>query len=446
MKLPSPKNIVPYLALAEARLVWVLFVVSLGVLAAIFFFLPPALFLAVAALTLGIVAAMFFLIARIVRMRTASAYEHMTLESIVASIPDGVLAYDEDFVLRSMNHAAEEVFGVVRQEIVGKRITPELARSPHFRLLAQIMFPSLAASMRPVSEDEKRQVVDVVTSAPERRVRVTTIKLTNKGLLRGFVKLVQDTSREAEISSAKNEFIAVAAHNLRTPLNGLKWMLETISRESALSEDGKRMIENGLRASDRMIGIINEFLLISQMEEGRYGYSFSPLVLNTFMESLLSEFSVSVERAGIRMQYAKPDAPITINGDVEKLSIAISNLIDNAVLYNVENGEVSISVRRVPAGGTGKDVAEIRIHDTGIGISSEQIPRLFTKFFRTENGVRARPDGTGLGLYIAKNIIEKHKGEIRIESELNRGATAIVTLPILEVEPASQAGGPVRLQ
>ena len=111
--------------------------------------------------------------------------------------------------------------------------------------------------------------------------------------------------------------------------------------------------------------------------------------------------------------------------DPQKLGVAISNLIDNAVKYNVQNGEVIIGIERLKD----KPYVQISVKDTGLGISPEAMSNLFTKFFRAENAVKSVPDGIGLGLYIAKNIIQRHGGEIRAESQVNRGTTFYFTLP-----------------
>ena len=123
--------------------------------------------------------------------------------------------------------------------------------------------------------------------------------------------------------------------------------------------------------------------------------------------------------------FEKPDQPIIVTFDEQKLGIAISNLIDNALKYNVPKGSVTVNLRLV----LNQPYAEVSIKDTGVGIPPEDIKKLFTKFFRAENVMQFETEGSGLGLFVVKNIIERHGGKIWVESELNRGTTFHFTLP-----------------
>ena len=137
--------------------------------------------------------------------------------------------------------------------------------------------------------------------------------------------------------------------------------------------------------------------------------------------------STSILPAWTKVRFAPPaDGPYEVTVDIQKLGISVSNLIDNAIRYNVPNGEVIITIERQSP----KKMALVTVRDMGVGMSPEVLERLFTKFFRAENVKKFRPDGSGLGLYIAKNIIAAHGGEIWAQSELGKGSVFYFTLPL----------------
>jgi signal transduction histidine kinase len=162
------------------------------------------------------------------------------------------------------------------------------------------------------------------------------------------------------------------------------------------------------------------------MEEGREGYSFETTDIVAFVGKVLADVLPSAQKAGIKIYFDRPTATLPqIMIDSKRLSIAIVNLLENAIRYNVANGEVVVRVAQVPD----KPFIEISIRDTGIGIPADAIPNLFKKFYRASNAVASQTEGSGLGLYMARGIVNAHGGELWAESELNRGTIMHVTLP-----------------
>jgi signal transduction histidine kinase len=162
------------------------------------------------------------------------------------------------------------------------------------------------------------------------------------------------------------------------------------------------------------------------MEEGHFGYDFQDTEIISFIDGIVQESQSLAKEYGIKIYFRRPEEPsIAISIDQTKLSMVFANLIDNAVKYNVGNGEVIIGLERVP----GEPYVRISVKDTGVGIPADQMDKLFTKFFRAENVIRKYTEGSGLGLYIAQNIIKRHGRQIWAESEINRGTTFYFTLP-----------------
>ena len=171
---------------------------------------------------------------------------------------------------------------------------------------------------------------------------------------------------------------------------------------------------------------------MSKIEEGKFDYTFEDTNLIEFIQTVLNNFKPIAEQYGVNIYFQKPEKPIQVQLDPQKMSIALSNLIDNAIKYNSENGKVTISVEKIEK----EPYLKIKIEDTGVGIPPQEINKLFKKFYRGSNVIQLQPDGSGLGLYVTKNIIQRHGGQIGVESVIDRGSTFYFTLP-LKLEPKS---------
>ncbi len=416
-----------YALLPEMRLFWFLLPFLIILLIINIFYLPEVwVFVSlVFFLILGIIILINSL--RLARSNQEIKIERNELKSIIFNLRDGVIAYDPNFKILIFNRAAEEIFNIPAQEIIGQYFSPERAREPRFKLISQAIFPSLAPVVIRRSEaGVYPQIVDLSFDEPKIELRVATDKIIDpRGQLLGFFKLVHDRTREINLMRAKTEFITVASHQLRTPLTGIHWALESLAKE--ISDEGqKELVNTSLEAAAKLLKTVNDLLDVSKIEEGRFGYQFENVNIINFIEDIIKEMESLANQAGIKIYFQKPaDASIVVSIDNQKLGMVFSILLDNAIKYNVKNGEVVVAVGRI----SNQPYIQISIKDTGLGIPQDQLDKLFTKFFRAANVVKSSPEGTGLGLYIAKNIIKCHGGEIWVESELNRGSTFYFTLP-----------------
>lgn len=249
---------------------------------------------------------------------------------------------------------------------------------------------------------------------------------TAKILIRRDLELTRANDRLRDLDVMKSEFVSVAAHQLRTPLTGIKWAYYSLlDKDTGELAQGKRnIVEEGLRATERMIDLVNSLLNVARIEEGRFGLSFKIQSFTSFLQKLSMPFAQLAKDKGIVLVVDVPlDDPLLMNFDEDKLSMAIENLLDNAVKYTLPGGTVTVR-----AALHGKNIT-LDIVDTGIGILPDQLPRIFTKFFRGDNAVRLQTAGTGLGLYVTKNIVEGHRGDIEVKSEEGKGTTFSLTLP-----------------
>ncbi|MFA6494769.1 MAG: ATP-binding protein [Candidatus Paceibacterota bacterium] len=349
------------------------------------------------------------------------------MESVISYIGTGVLAYNTNFSVLIFNQAAAEIFGVREEEIVGQVLSTTMVSNPQFKALAQVVFTSLAPSVVQQSDEGVYpSVVDIVFENPHLELRVVTNRIFDAaGQLVGFVKMITNRTREAELLRAKSEFISIAAHQLRTPLTAVTWALEALEKET-VTQSQKELIDTGYVASKLMLKTVNDLLDVSKMEEGRFGYQFADVSIVDFLSTVLADAQVVAGQYGVTLYFQRPAKPVPpVFIDQQKMSMALFNLLDNAIKYNVVNGEVTIGVHNEDD----RPFIKITIQDTGIGIPKDQTEKLFTKFFRGDNAMKVAPNGTGLGLYITKNIIVRHGGSIVVESELNRGTTFSIELP-----------------
>lgn len=363
---------------------------------------------------------------RIARLNSEIKLERNELGSIVANLFDGIAAYDQNFKVVMMNRAAEQMMRVPAGEVVGKQITPDLAKDPRFTVFAQVLYPSIApVVVRRTEGGVYPQIVDMIFANPSTEFRITTDRIVDpNGVVLGFVKIIHDRTREVAMLKSKSEFIEVAAHQLRTPLTAMNWIFESLAKE-AMTDGQKEMVDMGVVAAGNILKTVNDLLDVSQIEEGKYGYDFQEMDISEFADKVLTEMMTYAKEMGIKVYLKKLESPALVSIDPQKLSIVLSNIVSNAIKYNIENGEVIVEIKKLED----KPFVEISVKDTGIGIPTDEMHKLFTKFFRADNAQKTVADGTGLGLYITRNIVRRHGGDIWAESQLGRGSIFHVTIP-----------------
>ncbi|OGZ97070.1 MAG: hypothetical protein A2679_03835 [Candidatus Sungbacteria bacterium RIFCSPHIGHO2_01_FULL_54_26] len=266
--------------------------------------------------------------------------------------------------------------------------------------------------------------------AANARLRDLLLELESVGkmLVRRDLELSRANARLEELDVIKSEFVSIAAHQLRTPLTGVRWSYQTIlDRDGAsLTPEQRRLLTSGLGATLRMIDLVNDLLSVARIEEGRFGIRLRTQSITPLLEQFITRYAMLGKEKGISFALELPkDKPLPdLVFDEERIAMVLDNFLDNALKYTEPGG--TVVMRAI------EDHARIAVsvQDSGIGITPSQLHRVFTKFFRADNAIRLHTSGTGLGLYVAKNIIEKHDGAIDVKSEEGKGTIFSFTLPI----------------
>jgi two-component system, OmpR family, sensor histidine kinase VicK len=386
-----------------------------------------------------------FVLVTISIYRAASAdrdtkIERNELKSILASLDDGIIVYDENFYAVFFNPAAERIFKMPGKNVIGHKFAPQDVERAGWKTLIQVIFPALAPRVvTRTKEGEYPQVLDVSFADPQLEFRITTAPVADEsGRTIAFMKIVRDRTAQMAAMRSRSEFVTIASHQLRGPVTDITWALDSLARATELSDPDKLVVQNAAAAGRGLLRRIEDLLNISKMEEGQFGYEFQDADIVEFLSKILADILPAARTAGIKIYFDRPQNTVPhVNIDPKRLSLAMVNILENAIRYNVENGEVIVKVDVLP----GKPFVEVSVKDTGIGIPAEAIEKIFTKFYRADNALKAQTEGSGLGLYIVKTIVNAHGGEIWVESELNRGTTVHFTLPTdLNLIPRHELG------
>jgi signal transduction histidine kinase len=245
-----------------------------------------------------------------------------------------------------------------------------------------------------------------------------------KLLIRRDLALSKANEKLQALDEAKSEFISVAAHQLRTPLSAIKWILHMLVNNEFKSDDERaQFTEKALVSTDRMIGLVNDLLEVDHIQSGKDQFVFTKCEINPIIESIVSEFKAIADEKHVEIRTDIAQGP-KIFADTVKIRALLQNLIENGIKYTPSNGSIRIVTNYEDS------FIKVAVSDTGIGIPESQKSQIFSKFFRADNAMRQETVGSGLGLFIAKQVAERHGGKLWFESKMGEGTSFFVTLPI----------------
>lgn len=239
--------------------------------------------------------------------------------------------------------------------------------------------------------------------------------------------IIHTIQKVTEVSRLKTEFISVASHQLRTPLSGIRWYLELLlekSRQEEQSEEVKEYITTLLQTNQRMIKLVNSLLDVSRIEQGRLKIEPQKIPFQQLYQEIIKIHQQEAKAKGIHLITGPIPPDVYIFGDPRLLEQVLENLISNSIKYTPSGGTVKIDFVLK------KSNIQTCVADTGVGIPPAEQKRIFQRFFRANNVLKMQSTGTGLGLYIAKAIVEAHKGKIWFKSKEGQGTVFYFTLPL----------------
>lgn len=228
------------------------------------------------------------------------------------------------------------------------------------------------------------------------------------------------------LDEAKDEFISMASHQLRTPLTSIKGYISMMLEGDvgSVTPQQKHVLQEAFIGSERMVRLIGDFLNVSRLQTGKFIIEKRPTDIAKLIDDELESLEPNAKARGLKFKYSSPKKVPILNLDENKIQQVIMNFADNAIFYSEENSVIKVALK------VSKDWIEYTVVDTGIGVPAEEQSGLFKKFFRATNARKQRPDGTGVGLFLAKKVIDAHDGEIIFESKEGKGSTFGFRLPI----------------
>jgi len=335
------------------------------------------------------------------------------LETLLANLDDGVIVIAADRSVRMMNREAGKIFDASETMVAG-RPYPQVIRHPH----ALAFIDGWVKGEQPKSRD-----VSIATRQGSRTVRCsgTTVRYLGESSADVLLTL-RDVTEERRLSQVKSEFVSNASHELRTPLTNIRGYLEAIQdgvREGTPLDPTFLAVAHANTL--RMERLIDDLLELSRAESGGVPLDREEIPIPTFLSRVAELHRPSAERAGKMVVVVSSEG--TLRADVRKLTLAVSNLVDNAIKYGKEGGRVTVSGKIDSSGCT------VEVEDDGPGIPPEDLPRIFERFYRVDKGRSRELGGTGLGLSIVKHIVESHEGTLHAESRLGVGTRFVIRIP-----------------
>ncbi len=360
-------------------------------------------------------------------VETQRELEKSKAEAILSNIGEGLVAVDNNRKVMVMNHIAEELLGWKAKELIGKDISQTLRLEDGEGNIVPLQNrPTyLAISTGKVQQTNYFFVRKNKTKFPI-AITGTPVKLGKEVI--GAVNIFRDVTRELEIDRAKSEFVSLASHQLRTPLGISKWYLEAIQEEHLLDKAPdtlKHYIDEVYKNNERLLTLVRDLLSVSRIDQGKIDYEKELINVEEELSSITKEMSFMAKAAHIdlKIEFLKKISPFLI--DRIKFREVVENFISNGIKYNDPHGKVKITVDKV------RDNLHLSIKDNGIGISHLDLKSLFTKFFRSKAATIKNPEGTGLGLYVAKSYIDSWGGSVTVQSTESKGTEFLINVPLI---------------
>ena len=332
------------------------------------------------------------------------------LASILDNMADGVLLADNDGNIILTNDAARNLLNIVEKDINGRPLI-EVVREFEFN---ELLDACLKTGQERISQFE--------SSISNRFLRVIAIPfiVEKPG---GALLLIQDLTEVRSLQTMRREMVGNISHEFRTPLAGIKAMVETLQNIAADDKEATRDFLSRIEIEvDRMTQLVAELTELSRIETGKAELDLEPIELNELVEEAIVQLKPQVERQKLTLEMVMAKYMPVITVDKERLRQVMVNLIHNAIKFNRPGGSIKISTE------SSENSVSVEVSDTGVGIAKDNLPHIFERFYKVDKSRAGQ--GSGIGLAIAKHVIESHGGKITVQSEEEKGTTFSFSLPL----------------
>jgi len=358
--------------------------------------------------------------------------------AILQSLSDGVIVCDQNGAVITVNLAAEKILDRPIDELVTWNLG-DLLRRLLGRRVDELPLDDLLA--HPWDERSQPRTLSATFQIGLRTISVTLDPvISTKEELLGAVAVFRDRTREVESDRLKTEFIGTVSHELRTPMTSIKGFTQllTMGNLGPVNETQREFLNIIQANAERMIAIINDLLDITKIETGSVELEIRPIHVAETLSKVLLDLQAKVHERQQTLTLSLPAGLPLVRADAHRFNQILFNLVSNAVKYTPRGGSITIEAREVSAEAVPEDEREglrpgryiqIDVRDTGVGIAPDDVPRIWERFYRTENPLKVEAGGTGLGLSLVKPLIRLLGGRIWVESQINVGSTFSFVLP-----------------
>ncbi|OLD73344.1 MAG: hypothetical protein AUI33_06875 [Ignavibacteria bacterium 13_1_40CM_2_61_4] len=349
--------------------------------------------------------------------------EKQKSETIVESISDAIIVCDSEMNIQLMNRSAERLLGLAEDQVLGRKAESSITDE---RLLGVLRHPRGSTELTMPYWEFTMKGRSIYL-----RPRVSEIP-SKYGVRNGVVLILQDVTQFRELDKMKSDFMAAVSHEFRTPLTSVNMSVDILRQKllGPLTKAQEELLDSSKQDCERLTKLVRELLQLSKLESGKVEMRDDIVDVRKVIESTLQPLYLPFREKGVELRFTVENHAPQLLGDEQQFSWVISNLVTNALRYTDRGG--SVVVAAVPDG----DSVLIRVEDTGRGISAEHLNSIFDKFVQVKQSADSTPGSVGLGLAIAKEIVELYGGKIWVESELNKGTTFYFRLPAAQVQPA----------
>lgn len=351
--------------------------------------------------------------------------EKSKYEVLLGNITDGVIAIDTDKKIIYVNDEAVRLIGISGKDLIGKIYFQMWSlRNPDGDMLVPQEERPFTLALKGESRKVRERYVLERKDGKKIPISISIAPIIASGKITGANVVIRDITKQLEIDRAKNEFISVASHQLRTPLSSMKWLIEALLSSKNLGDREKIRLENIFISNERLIVLVNDLLSISRMESGKFMGEVQLFDMANLLRRAIKEYAPEAEKTGKKIVLSLSKTADKIKGNPVLISEALNNVLSNAIIYGRKDSAVTVKMAHI------NGAYLISVNNVDHFIPEEDRDKIFTKFFRASSAKLIRPEGSGLGLYISKMGIEKNGGTIWFESNEKDGTTFYFTVPI----------------